>query len=182
MSDHSALLRAITRVLANDQSASMTDIATAAGVGRTTLHRTFGTRDDLMLAVARFVADDSDRVAALIGLDDAPAADVLEALGDVLVEWAPVCALLWSTVAVSEQVDLRAVGERLDERFEAFVRRGQADGFLRPDLPPRWVVYSLSAQVLAAGYAVDEGHLGEKAAKPLFISGVLNGFATQPRP
>lgn len=37
---------------------------------------------------------------------------------------------------------------------------------------PRWLVYSIGSQALAAGFAVSEGHIGEKAAKQLFLRSI----------
>ena len=53
------LLDAATAVLTKDSAASLAEVAAAAGVGRTTLHRYFATRDELVRAL---VEDALDRV------------------------------------------------------------------------------------------------------------------------
>lgn len=54
------ILDAARRLLADDEDPSMRAIATAAGLGRGTVHRHFSTRDDLMDAVRRQARDDAD--------------------------------------------------------------------------------------------------------------------------
>ncbi len=48
MNSRDAILAASQRRLNVDPRASMTDLATSAGVGRATLHRHFSTRDELL--------------------------------------------------------------------------------------------------------------------------------------
>ena len=50
-----AILDAATGVLATNPAASLSDIATAASVGRSTLHRYFPERSELIRAVALYV-------------------------------------------------------------------------------------------------------------------------------
>jgi AcrR family transcriptional regulator len=57
--DHSVVLRKIMEVLAvkGFAKASIADLASAAGVGDSTLHKTFGPRDHILRTAIRFCAD-----------------------------------------------------------------------------------------------------------------------------
>lgn len=63
------VLPAVAGALAYDLGASMQAIATAAGIGRTTLHRHFPTRQDLTQAVAEYALLECDRLFDEAGID-----------------------------------------------------------------------------------------------------------------
>ena len=56
------VLRTGARLLAEDPGTSMSAIATAAGVDRTTVHRRFATREALLNAVFHAKLDSAERV------------------------------------------------------------------------------------------------------------------------
>src|SRR5262245_66641957 len=51
------LLDVVAEVLVADPAASLAEVAAAAGIGRTTLHKHYATRDDLVTAVAHRAMD-----------------------------------------------------------------------------------------------------------------------------
>ena len=85
-------------------------MAGAAGIGRTTLHRQYATRDDLMRAVAHRAIDVWEQaVGAETGGRDPDGG--LRALITAMVQLGPQLAFLWRTPAFDDVTELR---ERID--------------------------------------------------------------------
>lgn len=170
------LLTAVATALAGNLGASMQEIADEAGIGRTTLHRRFPSRQTLTDAVARHALDEADRIMSACGMDDRPAPEVLDRLAAEVLPLALTYALLWAEPPITERTPLEAEVEQLDDRFERFAARGQVDGHLRPDVPARWIVYSLGSQALAVWWAVRAGFVGVREAERLFADTALDGL------
>jgi AcrR family transcriptional regulator len=134
-----AILAAAVTVFARDPSASLGEVAAAAGVGRTTLHRYFAERSDLLSAlvvhVLEAVAAATERAAP--GHGPAP-----EALGRICREYFELGDVL--TVLFNEPSGIGAeVGTREewehDRQLAALIARGQAEGSIDPALTPAWL-------------------------------------------
>ena len=176
-----AVLDAAAERLSKDARASLSEVAAAAGIGRTTLHRCFATRDDLLHALA----DEAlDTVAAAIdsarpGDDDGPTA--LRRVVEQLVELGPYLRFLNADPVI---YDSPTLGRRWYEVFEpvaAAVRRGQVAGQLRADLPVDWVVDLLGGAVITAWDSVHEGRLAARNAPGVVATSQLAGI-TSPTP
>ncbi len=175
-----AVLDAAAERLSKDARASLSEVAAAAGVGRTTLHRCFATRDDLLHALA----DEAlDTVAAAIdsarpGDDDA--ATALRRVVEQLVELGPYLRFLNADPVI---YDSPTLGRRWYEVFEpvaAAVRRGQDSGQLRADLPVDWVVDLLGGAVITAWDSVHEGRLAARDAPGVVATSLLAGVTAPP--
>jgi len=150
-----AILTAATASLAADAGASLGDIAEAAGVGRTTLHRYFAERSDLLAAVteecARRLAEADTR--ARIDEDTGREATLRVCreyfdLGDVL-------SLLFHGVV---QLDGQAVagGVVVDDACGAALVRGQQDASIDAAQPVSWLVSMLWCTLYAGWSWVQE--------------------------
>ena len=130
-----ALLDAAVTVLTKDSSASLAEVASVAGVGRTTLHRYYPTREGLIRAL---VEDALDRVAEAIASahpEDGPVLEALQRVTDTVVPLGPSLAFLH---AEPDQYNARDLIRRWYDALEPVagaVERGQADGSIRRDLP-----------------------------------------------
>lgn len=176
------LLDAATLVLSKDSSASLAEVAAFSGVGRTTLHRYFATREELIRAL---VIDALDRVAAAIADAEpnvGPAIDALQRIADTVIPQGPSLRFLASEPASYSAPELmRRWYDALEPVAEA-VRRGQRDGSIRAELPVPWVVDAYAGAILTAWDSVDEGRLARHDAPRLVMSTVLFGVAQQPGP
>lgn len=171
------LLETATQVLVADPSASLADVARAAGIGRTTLHKLYPTRHALLVALARDALDVLERTYADAGLDgpDPDPAAALRRLVVVLVPLGPRVEYLMRERSLDVEPDLTARVEALDEPVRALVRRAQAAGRLRAGVPDEWVVASLNALVYAAWELVALGRLAPVAAPDLVLGTLLDG-------
>src|SRR6185312_1164151 len=99
------LLDVAAAVLVANPGASLAEVAEAAGVGRTTLHKHYATRDDLLRAVAHRALDLWDD--AVTGVVDA--GGDLAALVAAMVPIGPQLAFLWRTPSFDHDA---GIGER----------------------------------------------------------------------
>src|SRR4051794_20486317 len=88
------LLDAAVKVLVLDPSASLAEIAAAAGIGRTTLHKHYATRDDLLRAVGHRAIDLCEQAAESAERSDADDGG-LRALAEAMVPIGSHPAVLW---------------------------------------------------------------------------------------
>lgn len=128
-----AILDAATHLLAErGSSASMSDVARTAGVGRATLYRYFESREALLAALShRAVADAAAQIGAA-GLEQVPFDEAIARIARALVSVGDRYAIL-----VREQVpgDDGAVERHVREPIRATFARGRQQGALRRDVP-----------------------------------------------
>jgi TetR/AcrR family transcriptional repressor of lfrA len=142
-----AILDGAITVLARNPAAPLGDVAVAAGVGRTTLHRYYADRTELLTALraeaeARLTAA---RVRARISDDTGGAA--VRRLGQEYFDLGDLLSLLFNEQAAFDAP--APSGGSCDPEFEAMVQRGHADGTIDPSLPVDWVQSVLWAQLYA---------------------------------
>ncbi|CAL9305957.1 HTH-type transcriptional repressor LfrR [Streptomyces sp. enrichment culture] len=133
-----AIVDAAVALLAGDPTASLGDVAAAAGVGRTTVHRYFPERSDLLAAIG---ADVLEKVAAATErarLDDGPAAKALERLCQEYFELGDGLTLMFETPQLTNWSGWDEETEA-DRRFLDTVRRGHAEGSIDRELDEEWV-------------------------------------------
>ncbi|MGH3901065.1 MAG: TetR/AcrR family transcriptional regulator [Pseudonocardiaceae bacterium] len=175
-----SLLQTATEVLVADPAASLGDVAKAAGIGRTTLHKLYPTRHDLLVALAHDALDLLERTDREAGLDapgvQAPA--VLRRLVAAAIPLGPRLAFLRRERSLDAEPELIARVEALDVPVRALVRRAQAEGVLRADLPDEWVVASLNSLIFAAWALIAQGRIAPVAAPELVMRTLLGGIET----
>ena len=174
------LVHRVANALSANHGASTGEIAAAADVSRATLHRVFGSREDLVGTVYSWLLEQCDRVFDGSGIDDAP---VLEAFDRLVEDSYPIAQSYWMLIAKPELESVPEFQQGMadqDERLEKFFARGQSDGVFRPDLPPRWLAYSLGGQIMSAWYLVDDGHAGAREVPRLVRTAVLEGVLARP--
>lgn len=175
-----ALLDAAARLLGKDATTSLSEVAAAAGVGRTTLHRYFATRDDLVRALVEDALDQVNEAVSGAHPERGPADDALRRVVDAVVPIGVEVRFLTAEPAVYDDPQLMARWYATLEPVAEAVRRGQQDGLLRADLPTTWIVDLLAGAIVTAWDSVDEGRLARREAPGLVASSVLLGV-TRPR-
>ena len=173
--DRDQVLRSAAALLSRKSTATMDEVARAAGIGRATLHRHFAGRDALVRALEELgihafeVAFDNAR------LDEGTAVDALRRL---VAEAEPNAQLLAFLVTENQLFEGDQVNEgwaRLDARVSALFRRGQQEGDIRIDLSTAWLTEALYGLIGACAWAVVDGRVAAKDFQYMIIELLLGG-------
>ncbi|MBB5789664.1 TetR/AcrR family transcriptional regulator [Jiangella mangrovi] len=174
-----AILDAAGARLVRDPDASVSDIATAAGVGRVTLYGHFASRTELVDAV--FVRAMARAHEALDAVD--LGGDARQALARLVgSSWQVVDESRMLLVAAQRALPperIRDLHENPMRRVRSLLDRGRADGVFRSDLPADWLVAVFYTVVHGAADELGAGRLAADAA-PGAITATLLAALTPP--
>lgn len=174
-----SLLDVAAEVLVSDPAASLAEVAQAAGIGRTTLHKHYATRDDLLCAVGHRAIDLWEQAVAGAGGSDDPDGG-LRALIAAMIPIGPQLAFLWRTPAFDHRHEL---GERwlaVETRCQAVLKRAQDRGCLAAGVPDWWPLQMLYSVVYVAAESIWSGKLAPLDAPGLALGTFLNGLGARP--
>ena len=172
MQDADAILESAARALAESETASMDEIATAAGVGRATLYRRFPTREALLRTLAEYATDEMAKRLQEAKLGDTPVEEALARVARAALTVGDRYAVL-----VREQVrgDPDVVEKRLRAPVRRVVRRGQRDGTLRADVDAEVLLDLFGGLVTAAHTIRTMRGVGLEDAAALVTTTFLRG-------
>jgi AcrR family transcriptional regulator len=170
-----AILSAAATVLARYRSATLPDIADAAGVGRTTLHRYFPERDLLIRAA---IEDSFRAIEASVteaALDQGPALEAMRRLVAALVQVGDRLRFLFGDPHLLEDHADAVPATRANPAL-ALIERGQGEGAFNPDLSPEWIQHVVWAIVYTACEEADRGRLPRHSVAVTAIRTLENGI------
>lgn len=130
-----AILDAAMTVLADRPAAAMADIAAAAGVGRSTVHRYYPERADLLRALARHVHELSNVAIERAAPAEGPPEAALRRVVESQLDLGPIMLFVYCEPTVLADPELTAYLDTGDEAIVDVLDRASAD---RPEYPPGW--------------------------------------------
>ncbi|AIY48646.1 TetR/AcrR family transcriptional regulator [Mycolicibacterium fortuitum] len=143
-----AILDAAMTVLADQPTASLSDIAAAADVGRSTVHRYYPERTDLLRALARHVHELSNAAIDRADPTHGPADAALRRVVESQLDLGPIVIFVYSEPTILADPELAAYLDTGDEAIVEVLNRASVD---RPEYPPGWARRVFWA-LLDAGY------------------------------
>ena len=144
-----AILDAAMTLLADDPTTSLGDIATAAEVGRSTLHRYFPERSDLLRALALHVHALSNAAIARAEPDCGPPVEALRRVVECQLDLGPIVRFVYDgEPTIMADPELAAELDTGDELIVEVLNRASCQGSAGPPGWPRLVFWAL----LNAGY------------------------------
>jgi AcrR family transcriptional regulator len=170
-----AILEAGTRLLSADPSASVADIAKAAGVGRVTLYGHFPSREALVDAVLDHTVGVADAALEDPSLDTAPAPEAMERL--LQSSWEILDRHRRLFVAADRVMATERIREHHDRplrRVERLIARGQRDGDFRTDLPLPWLVTTFFSIIHSAAQEREAGRLAPEDVELVLVTTMLS--------
>jgi AcrR family transcriptional regulator len=167
------LLDIAAEVLVQDPAASLAEVAKAAGIGRTTLHRQYATREDLTRAVAHRAVDLWEQAVENVHTSDGDGG--LRALVTAMVPLGPQLSFLWRTPALDHDMEIEARVQRVQDRGLEVLRQARKLGVLGADIPDWWLLRILHAVVYSAAESIYCGTLAPLDAPELAFDTLLRG-------
>ncbi|MFD9726845.1 TetR/AcrR family transcriptional regulator [Streptomyces sp. NPDC059072] len=173
--DRDQVLRDAAALLSRKSTATMDEVARAAGIGRATLHRHFAGRDALVRALEELGIREFEVAFDNARLDEGSAIDALRRLVAESEPNAELLAFLVTENQLFEGDQVNEGWERLDARVCALFRRGQEEGDIRIDLSPAWLTEALYGLIGTCAWAVMDGRVAAKDFQYMIIELLLGG-------
>jgi len=171
-----SLLDIAAGVLVADPAASLAQVARAAGIGRTTLHKHYATRDDLLYAVAHRAIDLWEE--AVSSIPDGPDGG-LRALAEAMIPIGPQLEFLWRTPAFDHVVEINERWRVVEKRGLAVLQRAKTQGVLKP-ATDWWLLQTFYSLVYVAAESIQNGKLARADAPDLVLATYLTGHGREP--
>ncbi|MFI1886541.1 TetR/AcrR family transcriptional regulator [Streptomyces jumonjinensis] len=173
--DREQMLRSAAALLSRRATATMDEVAKAAGVGRATLHRHFAGRDALVRALEDFGLREFEAAVDAARLEEGPAGGALGRLVGESVPSAPLLAFLITENQLFEGEEVNEGWARIDARISALFQRGQQEGVFRIDLTAAWLTEALYGLLSAGAWSVQTGRVAPKDYQFMITELLLGG-------
>lgn len=171
--DH--VLRAAAALLTRKSTATMDEVAKAAGISRATLHRHFAGRDALVRALESLGIEECRAALDAARLDEGTASEAVRRLVAAVEPVAGLLAFLYTENQLFEGEEQNAGWTRLDDRISALFRRGQLSGEFRIDLTPAWLTEALYGLLASGAWMVQSGKGAPKDFQHMIVELLLGG-------
>ncbi|WP_445399818.1 TetR/AcrR family transcriptional regulator [Streptomyces sp. LE64] len=173
--DREDVLCSAAALLTRKATATLDEVAKAAGISRATLHRHFAGRDALIRALEDFGLRACEAALDEARLDEGTAESALRRL---VAAAEPSAGLIAFLITENQLFEGEVVNEgwgRLDHRIEGLFRRGQENGEFRIDLGAAWLSEAFYGLLSSASWAVASGRTARKDFQPMIVELLLGG-------
>ncbi|WP_405896898.1 TetR/AcrR family transcriptional regulator [Streptomyces sp. NBC_00727] len=173
--DREQVLRSAAALLTRKSTATMDEVARAAGIGRATLHRHFAGRDALVRALEELGIQEFEAALDSAAMDEGTSEEALRRFVVAVEPGAGLLSFLVTENQLFEGDDQNAGWDRLDARVAAFFRRGQERGEFRIDLTPAWLTEALYGLIGSGAWAVQAGRVAARDFPYMIVELLLGG-------
>lgn len=172
-----AILSAAASVLARNRGATLPEIAEAAEVGRTTLHRYFPDRDGLISAA---IADSLEAIGHAVAEAQIDQGTPSEAMRRLVMAHLDVGDRLMFLFGDPHVMRGHGVVEPAEppgpDPMIKLIERGQSDGVFDPEVRPEWIQHVLWALVYTGIEEVERGRIPRHGVATTVIRTLENGI------
>jgi len=172
-----ALLAAAADELARNPDSSMADVAQAANLTRATLYRHFSNRQTLLKAIQAEALTRASETLIACRLDEGSALEVLRRVIGELGKHGMRFRIILIRASDHNARFLTQRDQVLAPLVEV-VKRGQAEGDIRADLSPEWIVTALSSLLISAVRAAPQAKHSDAEVSDLIFRTLVGGIAT----
>lgn len=166
LNSRDAIIEAAFQTFGRNASASLNEIAEAAGVGRATLHRHFQGRDDLIIALAKIAATEIDDAVAKAVKDAGSWTESLQLSLRAIIPLADrLLFLMQKPLERHPEIGALYQAQR-DEMIEA-IEQARVEGAFASDAPTTWIAAAYDNLTYTAWQAVNAGELTPTQAADL---------------
>jgi AcrR family transcriptional regulator len=170
------LLDVVAEVLVAQPGASLAEVAAAAGISRTTLHKQYATREDLVRAVGLRAIEIWEH--AVDAVADGPGTrEGLRKLLAAMIDSGPQLAFLWRNPSLDEDEELTRRYIAVERRCLAVLDRARSRGAISESVPDFWLLQTMFALVYTAAESVQAGKLAPLEAPDLALNTLLHGLS-----
>ncbi len=177
-----AILDAAVVVFSQRRTASLGDVAAEAGVARSTLHRYFPDRAELIHALAADVLVAVEKAISDADLDEGTPREALHRLAAAYFELGPRIFFLYNEPSFNNpDADERVKAffaqlEQSGKPVEALIERGHREGVFAASLSVDWINRVFWWMVYIGWEAVDEGALPRLSAPAAILQTIEHGI------
>ncbi|MFD9431762.1 TetR/AcrR family transcriptional regulator [Streptomyces sp. NPDC060002] len=180
--DRDQVLRGAAALLTRKSTATMDEVAKAAGISRATLHRHFAGRDALVRALEALGIAECETALDAARLDEEPARDAVRRLVREIEPAAGLLAFLYTENQLFEGEEQNEGWTRIDDLISDLFRRGQLSGEFRIDLTPAWLTEALYGLLASGAWMVQSGKGAPKDFQHMIAELLLGGVLRPPAP
>lgn len=173
-----AILEAAFAVFSGDASASLSEVAERAGVGRATLHRHFSSRETLVRELARVAIEEMDEVVETACRNVASYSEAMRISLEVLIPLGDRHGFL-AMEPIDDDPDLLAEFERQRKETEEMVEAVKREGLLDVSVPTAWIVQAYDHLLYAGWESVKAGQATPTQAADLAWRTLTTGLGAQ---
>ena len=170
-----AILAAAASVLARDRTATLPDIAAAAGVGRSTLHRYFPDRASLVEATIKDSIQVIQQSVAEAALDQGSSLDAMRRAVAAMVAVGDRLMFLFGDPRTLEGYGA-GDGVAPPDPVIDLIKRGQAEGVFDPGVSPSWIQHVLWVLVYRGCEDADSGEIPRHGISATVIRTLESGI------
>ncbi|GAA3718558.1 TetR/AcrR family transcriptional regulator [Nonomuraea antimicrobica] len=163
-----AILDAALSALSKNAAASMADIAAAAGVGRTTIHRYFPERSDLLSAIGTHLLERIEVATVRARLDEGPADEALERVCQEYFELEDVLLFAFENPQMTDWTGWDDETES-DRALLRLIERGREEGTIDAGQPAAWLTEVMWSLLYSAWQHTRGQHASKHAALELSL-------------
>lgn len=175
-----ALLAAAAEELSRNPESSMADVAQAANLTRATLYRHFSNRQTLLEAIQTEALTRAGQTLTDCRLEEGNAFEALKRVVSALSKHG-MCFRIILIRAPEHNAPFRTRREQILSPIIEVVRRGQAEGDIRTDLSPEWILTALKSLLMAAVRDAPATKQSDMDVAELIFRTLIDGISTADR-